>query len=294
MSEGAASATPGSGASPAWATPRRAASVILVRACAPRDGASYEVFLLRRHRGASFMSSAFVFPGGGADAGEDDLRITAARELFEEAGVLLARGVDAGAPISPIAAGELAHWRGALHDRQATLPALLAAAGATIDVDALAYFAHWITPSAEPRRFSAQFFVAELPPGQVPSFDNRETIDEVWVTPGEALERAGELRLPPPQVRTLAELEESATDLDALRRLARGRAAAPHPIMPRMCPLTEGFALLLPWDPEYITRGTGDAAPMPADHPLARGPSRFILEDATWKNVSAPLSPTEG
>src|SRR5436853_46990 len=51
------------------------------------DGAA-EVFLLRRHRGASFMAQAFVFPGGARD-GTEDLRATAARELLEEANVRL-------------------------------------------------------------------------------------------------------------------------------------------------------------------------------------------------------------
>jgi 8-oxo-dGTP pyrophosphatase MutT (NUDIX family) len=282
----------GGSTSGAWPTPRAAASVILVRACTPRgtDGAGYEVFLLRRHRKASFMSSTFVFPGGAADPGEDDLRVTAARELFEEAGVLLAQ------PAVAITPATLATWRDALHANETTLPALLAGAGLAIDTDALRYFAHWITPSVEPKRFSAQFFVAELPPGQTPSFDNRETVDEIWVTPAEALARAGELRLPPPQVHSFAAMRAAGDDLASLRRSADDRAAAPHPIMPRMCPLPAGFALLLPWDPDYATAGTGDTAPMPSDHPLARGPSRFILEDATWKNVHAPAppSPIEG
>ena len=51
-----------------------------------------------------------------------------------------------------------------------------------------------------------------------------------------------------------------------------------------------GFALLLPWDPAYADGGTGDSAPMPADHPLATGPSRLVLEERTWKNITAPSS----
>jgi len=67
---------------------REAASIILLRRAA--SGAGLEVFLLRRHRSASFMASAYVFPGGAAEPGED-ARTAAARELFEEAGVLLAK-----------------------------------------------------------------------------------------------------------------------------------------------------------------------------------------------------------
>ena len=133
-----------------------------------------------------------------------------------------------------------------------------------------------------------------LPAGQAPSFDDQETVDEVWVTPAAGLARAGELALPPPQVHTLGDLAAAGT-LDGIFALAGRRAELPHPILPRMCQTPGGgFALLLPWDPEYATAGTGDTAPMPAGHPLAAGPSRFILEDRTWKNVAAPGSTTAG
>src|SRR4051794_18517700 len=66
------------------AVPRLAATVILFRD-RPKGA---EVLLLRRNRGASFMSDAFVFPGGKIDEGETPEE-AAARELFEEAGVLL-------------------------------------------------------------------------------------------------------------------------------------------------------------------------------------------------------------
>lgn len=270
----------------AWATPRRAASVILARARAGTG--ELEMFLLRRHRKSAFMGSACVFPGGAADPGEDDLRITAARELFEEAGVLFAD--------RELPASQLAEWRDAVNDGGANLHELLAGAGAALDLDAFHYFAHWITPSIEHKRFSAEFFVAQLPPGQTPSFDNRETVDEIWVTPAEALERTGELRLPPPQVRTFADmLEPAAAGIDGLFAAADARARDPHPIMPRVCPLKSGgFALLLPWDPAYVSGGVGDLHEMPADHPLAVGPSRFVLEEMTWKNVDAPSSPRAG
>jgi 8-oxo-dGTP pyrophosphatase MutT (NUDIX family) len=262
-------------------TPRDAASVILCR-----DGArGVEVFLLRRHRKASFMSSAFVFPGGAADEGEEDPRETAARELFEEAGILLAdRAVDASV---------LAGMRGRVHDG-ARLQDLLAGEGVGLDLEGLAYFAHWVTPSAERKRFSARFFVARLPGGQTPSFDNRETVDEIWVTPEEALAKAGELRLPPPQVRTLWEMAPVAErGVEAVFELCRERATCPHPILPRLCPQESGFTLLLPWDPEYLGAGTGEAIEMPADHPLAVGPSRFVLENMTWRNVDAPSTARE-
>src|SRR5262245_58383927 len=79
-----------------------------------------EVFMVRRHQDTAFMGGAYVFPGGRVDAADTDgseswcdgvphalsqlptldreaavaYHVAAARELFEEAGVLLAR--DAG------------------------------------------------------------------------------------------------------------------------------------------------------------------------------------------------------
>ena len=261
-------------------TPRDAASVILVR---PAD-AGVEVFLLRRRKTASFMGGAFVFPGGAADPEDGgDLRVTAARELFEEAGVLLATTAVERDLVAALRARLLAG---------APLTALLAEAGLALAPEQLGYFAHWITPSIEPKRFSARFYVAVLPDGQAPSFDSHETVDEAWATPAAALARAQELALPPPQVRILTDLSAAAT-VDDVLALAQAAAAHPHPIMPRMAPGEGGgFALLLPWDPHYATAGTGDSAPMPGDHPLAVGPSRFVLEDRTWKNIPAPSSTT--
>jgi hypothetical protein len=43
------------------------------------------------------------------------------------------------------------------------------------------------------------------------------------------------------------------------------------------------MALLLPWDPEYDTAGVGEATPLPAGHPLAVGPTRFLLDGMTWR-----------
>ena len=252
---------------------REAASVILLRD-AP---GGFEVFLLRRRKGASFMASAYVFPGGATDDGED-ARTAAARELFEEAGVLLAER--APAEVAPLRARVLA-------GEAAT--AVLAEHGLDFAPEKLHYFAHWITPSAEPKRFSAKFFVAVMPPGQEPRFDDQETVDQAWVTPAEALTRVAELALPPPQIRTFMELA-GARAIDDVLAIARRRADAPHPIMPRLAPSGAGFALLLPWDPEYATAGQGDAHPMPLDHPLATGPSRFVMEDRAWRHVYAPGS----
>jgi 8-oxo-dGTP pyrophosphatase MutT (NUDIX family) len=264
---------------------REAASVIVVR---EDRGAGLEVLLLRRHRRSGFMASSFVFPGGVAEPGDADPRVTAARELFEEAGVLLARGPGG----ETIDSGVRQRWRDEVAGG-ADAGALLTGAGGQWALEELHYFAHWITPSAEKRRYSARFFIAPLPPGQEPAFDDVETVEQIWIGPAAALERAGELKLPPPQVRTLAEMRPRSSLADLIEE-SRARAARPAAILPRLANTDTGFALLLPWDPDYAERGTGDALAIPADHPLAAGPSRFVFEDGTWKNVEPPGSRPAG
>jgi 8-oxo-dGTP pyrophosphatase MutT (NUDIX family) len=263
---------------------REAASVILLRA----SRVGFEVFLLRRRKGASFMASAFVFPGGGANA-DEDARTTAARELFEEAGILLAH--DTGQEVT-LESPTLATMRRRILDGESA-SANLAAAGLAWSTDVLTPWSHWITPSAEPKRFSARFFVAELPPGQEPSFDDIETVDQAWVRPADAIARAGELMLPPPQLRICWELAHLRTVADVFTA-ARARAEEPHPILPRLAPGPTGPCLLLPWDPEYTVTGSGDAAPLTYTPSWAVGPSRFVLEDRAWRHVDAPGSTTPG
>ncbi len=277
---------------------REAASVILLRRSEP----GFEVFLLRRRKGASFMASAFVFPGGGAEEHEDP-KETAARELFEEAGVLIARDT---AQADTLEAPLQAVLRKRILDGM-DARVVLGTAGLEWSTDLLVPWAHWITPSissaspfsdaarsgapdlASSKRFSAQFFVAELPQGQEPSFDAIETVDQIWVRPADALTRIAELALPPPQIRTLWELAELAS-IEHVFATARTRTREPHAILPRVGPT----GLLLPWDPEYTTLGTGEAMPMPALPSWARGPSRFVMEDRAWRHVAAPGSTTAG
>jgi 8-oxo-dGTP pyrophosphatase MutT (NUDIX family) len=261
-------------------TLREASSVILLRPAAT----GFEVFMLRRAKGSSFMASAFVFPGGAAEP-DEDARTTAARELFEEAGVLLAKESDEGA--DTLEAPSMQMLRARMNGGEASA-AVLASAGLAWATESLVPWAHWITPSIEPKRFSARFFVCELPPGQVPTFDAIETVEQTWVMPADAIARAGELNLPPPQLRTMWELKSLATVEDVLAA-ARVRSEEPHPIMPRLSN-GEPRALLLPWDPDYVDGAQGEATPLVYTPSWAGGPSRFVMEDRAWKHVSKPGS----
>src|SRR6266566_4313044 len=70
--------------------PRASATVLLLRGDEP-----WELLMVHRPGGADFAPGAYVFPGGTVHEDDrefdDELRGAAARELFEETGILLAR-----------------------------------------------------------------------------------------------------------------------------------------------------------------------------------------------------------
>jgi 8-oxo-dGTP pyrophosphatase MutT (NUDIX family) len=70
---------------PAIATPRPAASVVVVRGGAE----ALELLMVKRTDSARFMAGVWVFPGGALEPGEDP-RTAGARELREEAAVTIA------------------------------------------------------------------------------------------------------------------------------------------------------------------------------------------------------------
>ena len=86
-----ATAEPGQGLNVgAAAPPRQAATVVLLRG----GTQTLEVLLVKRTEQAKFMGGVWVFPGGAVDeqdprSGGDAHRAAAARELSEEAGVVL-------------------------------------------------------------------------------------------------------------------------------------------------------------------------------------------------------------
>jgi 8-oxo-dGTP pyrophosphatase MutT (NUDIX family) len=207
------------------AEPRHAASVILLRP-APAQGpdvTAYETFMVRRPAESAFAPNVYVFPGGTLRA--DDRRppdvaapalapaeahrrlggepgaglttpteslalwIAALRELFEEAGVLLALGAD-GALVSfdgAATTARFAAYRNALQAGALSLWDLAAREGLVLAPERLAYWAHWITPLSRPRRFNTRFFLAVLPAGQEALHCAVETTDGLWLSPSTAL-----------------------------------------------------------------------------------------------------------
>ena len=211
-------------------TPRPSATVLLIR-----DGDPWELLMVQRPGGADFAPGAYVFPGGTVHEDdryfEDEIRAAAVRELFEEAGILLAREArDA----------ECKVVRRAL-EHGASFGEALQKAGLSPDFDALVLFARWVTPALLRRRFDARFYLARLPEGQSVTPQAGEVADWLWVSPSRAL-ASGELTLVY-ATRAVLESVADAPDVDAL--FARARALEEIPIVePRLVQTERGWEVV--------------------------------------------------
>jgi len=155
------------------------------------------------------------------------LLVCAARELFEEAGVLVAREETGG--LVPF--DNEARWaatRADLLAERVGFGATLYEDGLTIAPDDFPYFSHWITPEGPTLRFDTHFFLAVLPPGHLASFWSGEMAGEVWLGPRAALARhaAGALPMLPVQTRHLERFGRFAS-LAALLDHAREKGVPP-------------------------------------------------------------------
>jgi 8-oxo-dGTP pyrophosphatase MutT (NUDIX family) len=157
----------------------------------------------------------------------------AAREVFEEAGVLLA-GPDRETVVGDVSGDDWEAARQDLEGRRLGFAALLAERQLTLRSDLLLPWSRWITPEFEPRRFDTYFFVALLPAGQRTRDVSGEADHTLWIRPADALARAqaGELTMLPPTLVTLAQVA-AAGDLAGVARAAAERDAA-TPVTPRL------------------------------------------------------------
>lgn len=262
---------------------RPAATVLLLR----EDDGELEVLMMRRGAGLAFMAGMWVFPGGRVDEADasaaiqarvtqeysgrwrDRLRtpqgeplpadvalahyVAACRETFEESGVLLALD-RAGLLCDAERATRLQHERETIAGNAASFLGLLEREDLYLDVGALVYWSHWITPSLEPKRFDTRFFAIAVPPGQVASADRSELTEHAWVRPArlqEALER-GEIRVVPPTLLTLEDLAESHARHGSLAAMLEAeRERATPPVMPRIAAQPDAFHVVMPWDAGY-------------------------------------------
>jgi 8-oxo-dGTP pyrophosphatase MutT (NUDIX family) len=257
--------------------PSAAATVVLLRD--GRDG--LEAYLQLRPTGMGFAGGLWVFPGGRVDGADrdpavdaswagpppavwaerlglpvDEARghvVAACRETLEEAGLLLAT--------PPPGAGELAEGRRELLAGSGGLAGLLERLGVRLDTGRLRYWAWWVTPEEEPRRYDTRFFVAGLPAGAAVTAHLAEAERERWLPPGEA---AADLGLPmlPPTRYTLRDLAAHGTVAAAL-------AAAADRRVERILPVLDGAELVMPWRERYPLPVPLAGPGGPGGHPAA-------------------------
>ena len=254
--------------------PKLAATVVLVRP--GRRGP--EVLLTLRPASMAFAPDMHVFPGGRVDAADADpeilarsvispdeaaralggdldpatalaAHVAAIRELFEEAGVLLAdSGFDRGAAGAAGARGaadvagpsgsggaavvvpsrSVSLARSALVGGEMTFAEVAAELGLRLRTDLLVPLSRWVTPAVLARRFDARFFAAELPGGARVSFEGDEVASHMWLTPAAALAAmaGGEIGMWLPTSATLQQLEHAGSPGDMRERLAPGALGA--------------------------------------------------------------------
>jgi 8-oxo-dGTP pyrophosphatase MutT (NUDIX family) len=189
--------------------------------------------LTRQYRAKS--APAFPAPFGSPNMHEAaGLLIAALRELFEEAGVLIAcdsRGVPLRAEDLAPHAQRLLEARRLVRDGTLPFAALLEELDAYADGRALALFSQWITPPIYPRRYNAHFYVAQASADEVAVADAFETHDGVWIAPQAALEahERGEFRMVYP---TIKHVERLAQFPDAPSLLDFARSKTIYTIMP--------------------------------------------------------------
>jgi 8-oxo-dGTP pyrophosphatase MutT (NUDIX family) len=184
------------------------------------------------------------------------------RELFEEAGVLLAE-------VGPGGAGaDLALLRAALLDARLTFADVAERLDLRLHPDRLVPIARWVTPVAYPRRFDARFFAAELPVGAAATFVGEEVADHRWSTPRAALDAmaAHEIQMWIPTSTTLQRLADLPSFAAVSDRLAV--AATRPPSVKREAP-----------DVIRLTSSTAGGAPGRAVETLVIGRRELLVVD---------------
>jgi 8-oxo-dGTP pyrophosphatase MutT (NUDIX family) len=295
------------------AVPKKAATVILLR---NKESEGFEVFLLKRHEKSSFMGGNFVYPGGSVDRDDGSLEIcsfskgitfdeahkilggttspeesfahwiAAIRELFEEAGVLLA--YDQRGNLFQLKNRDerekFLHYRESLQKSGLTICEMAQKEKLLFALDQLYYYAHWITPEARSERFDTRFFLARYPLGQEASHDQKETTAGIWITPQKALEEnlKGEVFLSPPTLKTLEDLSRFKTIDEVFTSLKNIKI---RPILPILTKITSGPLIIFPWDQEYEIYQKGEI-PVHLDHGQLSQPgdntTRLILKEGIW------------
>ena len=288
--------------------PVRDASTVLPLRNGP-DG--LEVYMVKRNSRLGVCGGAHVFPGGAVDDSDrlpvldpllddfdaahasseldagDEARargfyVAAFRELFEEAGILLARHDDGSwidlCSVAPVSERFVNH-RGAILALEREMGDVLRAEGLTLACGALSYFAHWVTPAMEKKRFDTRFFLARMPDAQEARYVQGELTEGAWVEPAEGLAAYGrrEIEMLPPTICSLDWLALHRSVEEALHAAAELEIVA---IRPKIAVDGDDVTLLYPGDDDYDTGVARECGP-------GRMLNRLVLREGLWVRPGA-------
>jgi 8-oxo-dGTP pyrophosphatase MutT (NUDIX family) len=256
--------------------PRPAATVLALR----DRPQGFEVLMLRRNLNSDFVGGAYVFPGGGVDSADAGLAaqrlalgitdeeasrrlglevgglayyVACLRELFEEAGLLIACRPD-GEPVrldDPDVVRRMAAHRRGVNAGTMGFVEMMQHEQLFLDLRGLSYLAHWVTPQGPPRRYDTRFFVALAPSDQIAAHDEGETIAEQWLRPVDALaaHERGEFEMIFPTIRNLEAVGNFASSREVLAYTNSLVSVAR--IEPRIVTRDGETVIVLPGEPGY-------------------------------------------
>jgi glyoxylase-like metal-dependent hydrolase (beta-lactamase superfamily II)/8-oxo-dGTP pyrophosphatase MutT (NUDIX family) len=263
----------------------KAASVLLARN-------SSELFIVRRAEKLRFFGGFLAFPGGKVAPGDGEVPVAAAepeiggagisseqyvaaaRELFEETGVLLARQGDGS---FPAAGSALQSLRRNMMAEKLPFQQVLRSLEATVRASDFLPLGRVVTPAFVPTRFDTIFFLAQLPSNQQAEIWPGELDHGEWATAAAILQRwtRGECLVSPPTVVILGAFcnraaEEAGITLAELFRSWEEGAIHPIYFSPQvqliplqthsLPPSTHTNAYLIGREPAYLLDpGTGHA-----------------------------------
>lgn len=218
------------------AKPKDAAAVILVR--------DNKICWARRSLELTFLGGWHAFPGGKLEksdaeteirnCGDKELAVLiacAARECFEETGVLLNRGGE------KLTRGQRASLHDDLLSGRFTFAEILRHWDLWLDATDFTFVGAWTTPAFSPVRFKTRFFLANCPPKQEPFAASGELETVEFIAPENALQKwqQGDILCAPPILNTLrvfsqSKVQSSTPKVEKLLSLAESEGAHPRKI----------------------------------------------------------------
>lgn len=190
--------------------PKDASAVVLLKH--GTDLRDPEICWALRSLDLKFLGGYRAFPGGKVDAADAEIPVEncpdselarliacAARETFEEVGVLLARGGD------KLTVGQFPLLHDDLVSGRMNFREVLAHWGLRLDAEDFTFVGAWTTPAFSPIRFRTRFFRAVCPPKQIPyaAIDELEDVQFVRATEGFEHWRGAGILCAPPVLNTL-------------------------------------------------------------------------------------------